>query len=142
MAPITRSQAASTPEPCGGADDLDEGESSSVVTEEGCVAVQSVRAVRKTGDDAVRADALSGLVRCGVCGRRMDSHWINHRPGFRDRHGHTSTRQRAADQPKSLLRPEDRLSDWLTAQLGNESSSVGAARLREAGQTITCSAET
>ncbi|MBK0869884.1 MULTISPECIES: recombinase family protein [unclassified Saccharopolyspora] len=87
-----------------------------LVTEADFVAAQSIRAPRKAGDGTVRTYALAGLVRCGVCGRRMDSHWINRRPGYRCRHGHTSSRPRTADQPRSLYVREDRLLDWLTAQ--------------------------
>ena len=114
-----------------------------LVTEEDFVAAQAVRAPRKTDDGTVRRYVLAGLVRCGVCGRRMDSHWVNQRPGYRCRHGHTSTRQRTPDVPKNLYVREDRLLDWLAVQLAHDPSSAEAAiSLREAGQTITCSADT
>lgn len=114
-----------------------------LVTEEDFVATQSVRATRKTDDGTVRRYALVGLVFCGLCGRRMDSHWINQRPGYRCRHGHTSTRRRAPDALKSLYVREDRLLEWLTSQVACSLNSVEAAsRLREAGQTITCNAAT
>lgn len=114
-----------------------------LVTEEDFVAAQSVRATRTTDKGTIRTYALAGLVCCGVCGRRMDSHWINHRPGYRCRHGLTSTRRRTADLPKSLYVREDRLLDWLTARWARDPNSVEAvAGLRAAGQMITCSAET
>lgn len=48
-----------------------------LITEADFVAAQSIRAARKVGNGTVRMYALAGLVRCGVGGRRMDSHWIN-----------------------------------------------------------------
>lgn len=39
----------------------------------------------------------------------MDSHWAYQRPGYRCRHGHTSTRSPALPRPKILYAREDHL---------------------------------
>jgi DNA invertase Pin-like site-specific DNA recombinase len=55
-----------------------------LVGPEDFLAVQNLRAVRS--EDTVRRRhryLLAGLVRCRLCGRTMDSHWVNHRPGYR-----------------------------------------------------------
>jgi site-specific DNA recombinase len=70
-----------------------------------------------TADDSRRSYRLSGLVICGLCGRRMGSHWANQRPGYRCRHGHTSAMTRAPDQPANLYVREDRLVDTLAVRL-------------------------
>jgi len=47
----------------------------------------------------------------------MDSHWVNDRAGYRCRHGHTSAKTRAPDQPGNLYVREDRLLDLLASRL-------------------------
>ncbi|MCX2729431.1 zinc ribbon domain-containing protein [Saccharopolyspora sp. NFXS83] len=71
--------------------------------------MQHIRAAHATGSGDTRTYLLAGLVRCGVCRRRMDSHWANGRPGYRCRHGHTSTRHQSPDRPKNLYVREDNL---------------------------------
>ncbi|MBO3751118.1 recombinase family protein [Streptosporangiaceae bacterium NEAU-GS5] len=88
-----------------------------LVSEADFVAVQAVRAARTTADGRRRTYLLSGLVICGQCGRRMDSHWANQRPGYRCRHGHTSAKTRTPDQLKNLYVREDRLFDALAVRL-------------------------
>ncbi|WP_433498598.1 recombinase family protein [Sphaerimonospora sp. CA-214678] len=88
-----------------------------LVSEADFVAVQAVRAARATADGDFRRYRLSGLVICGLCGRRMDAHWANQRPGYRCRHGHTSAKTRTSDQPRNLYIREDRLLDILSARL-------------------------
>jgi site-specific DNA recombinase len=58
-----------------------------LVSEADFVAVQAVRSTRAAGDAKPRIYRLAGLRRCGLCGRRLDSHWVNDRPGYRCRHG-------------------------------------------------------
>ncbi|MEV6823496.1 hypothetical protein [Amycolatopsis sp. NPDC051102] len=45
------------------------------------LAVQGMRAARPTQHGGTRTYVLAGLVQCQLCGRRLDSHWINGRPG-------------------------------------------------------------
>lgn len=54
--------------------------------------IQGMRVACKTQDGDTRSYRLAGLIACGRCGRRFDSHWVNHRAGCRCRHGHTSIR--------------------------------------------------
>ncbi|MER7178371.1 zinc ribbon domain-containing protein [Streptomyces hyaluromycini] len=49
--------------------------------------VQQTRAARLTVPG--RTYTLAGLLHCGMCGRRMESHWTQ-RPAYRCRHGHSS----------------------------------------------------
>jgi hypothetical protein len=50
---------------------------------------------------------------CGICGRRVDAHWVHKRPGYRCRHGHTSAAPRPADAPRNVYLREDHLLDAL-----------------------------
>jgi site-specific DNA recombinase len=88
-----------------------------LVSEAGFVAVQAMRATRPAADGSRRDYQLSEVIVCESCGRRMDSHWVNQRPGYRCRHGHTSAKTRAPDQPNNLYVREDRLLGLLAALL-------------------------
>lgn len=59
-----------------------------LVDEATFVAIQGIRAGRLTKDGDRREYALAGLVVRGVCGRRMDAHWVHNRPGYRCRRLH------------------------------------------------------
>jgi hypothetical protein len=104
--------------------------------------------VMRTRPDDVdhRAEyVLAGLVRCGVCGRRMDSHWVHGRPGYRCRHGYTSAHTRPADVPKRLYWREDRLLERLVAlplfaDIAGARKNGLAERLRAQGQLVQCHA--
>jgi hypothetical protein len=67
-----------------------------LVSDDDFVAAQAIRAARPTQDGSPRVYLLAGLLKCGFCGRRLDSHWANGRPGYRCRHGYTSARPRTA----------------------------------------------
>lgn len=54
----------------------------------------------------IGAAMAAGLV-LGFCGRRMDSHWVNQRPGYRCRHSHTSSKPPTAGHPKMLYPREN-----------------------------------
>ncbi|MEU4770162.1 recombinase zinc beta ribbon domain-containing protein [Actinosynnema sp. NPDC023794] len=107
--------------------------------------VQKVRARRPNGDGGERRYLLAGLVVCGVCGRRMDSHWVHGRPGYRCRHGYTSARLRMPGAPALLYWREDRLLERIAVladELGQPLSSTGdgaAALLAAAGIGVVCS---
>ena len=67
-------------------------------------------------DDTVdrhRTYWLAGLIRCALCGRKMDAHWINNRPGYRCRHGHRSSRPSLGGAPGNLYLREDELLERL-----------------------------
>src|SRR6266705_4993447 len=60
-----------------------------LVSEEDFTAVQGIRAERDTTATSGRRYLLAGLLRCGICGRRMESGWASNRPAYRCRHGHS-----------------------------------------------------
>lgn len=83
-----------------------------LVTEADFVAVQHIRAAREVTPG--RTYRLAGLLRCGLCGRRMDAHWAHQRPGYRCRHGHTSASAEPG-RPRNAHVREDRVLDHLPA---------------------------
>ncbi len=87
-----------------------------LVSEADFLAVQQIRAARVNGDGARRRYLLAGLLICGLCGRRMDAHWVNGRPGYRCRHGHSSARPGSPDCPRNLYVREDVLLDELVGR--------------------------
>ena len=119
-----------------------------LVSEADFVAAQRVRAVRPNNDGVTREYALVGLLRCGLCGRRLDAHWVHDRAGYRCRHGFASARSRPVGSPRNVYVRED----VILAQLGErfviERDGVGdggrreatemASRLRAQGKAIVC----
>jgi hypothetical protein len=86
-----------------------------LVSEKDYVAVQGIRAERDTGTAAGRRYMLAGVLRCGICGRRLESCWANNRPAYRCRHGHTSATKPDPARPKNLYIREDRVLPHLPA---------------------------
>jgi DNA invertase Pin-like site-specific DNA recombinase len=92
-----------------------------LVSESDFIAAQDVTAARgpvPRDDPAVperRQYLLAGLLRCGTCGRRMESAWSNGRPAYRCRHGHTSAAVPDAGRPGNAYVREDRLLPQLPA---------------------------
>lgn len=82
-----------------------------LITEEQFIAAQAIHTAPTPVDGTPRHYILAGLVCCGVCGRIMDSHWVHGRPGYRCRHGYTSSRTKASPRPKILYIREDHLLD-------------------------------
>ncbi|MCW3844917.1 zinc ribbon domain-containing protein [Micromonospora yasonensis] len=89
-----------------------------LVSEEQFVAAQAIHTATTPTDGTPRHYLLAGLVCCGVCGRIMDSHWVHGRPGYRCRHGHTSSRTKTSPQPKILYIREDHLLDRIRHDRG------------------------
>jgi DNA invertase Pin-like site-specific DNA recombinase len=83
------------------------------------LAVQGMRTSRATKDGQIRHYVLAGLVVCGVCGRRMDAHWVHGRRGYRCRHGYSSAAPRPADAPRNVYVREDRLLELLPGWLAD-----------------------
>jgi DNA invertase Pin-like site-specific DNA recombinase len=100
-----------------------------LVSEPDFIAAQAIRAARPTGDGATRRYLLAGLVICGRCGRRMDAHWVNGRPGYRCRHGRTSAKPPANGHPKTLYRREDHLLADLTGHIDPGVTSLDGTEL-------------
>jgi site-specific DNA recombinase len=61
-----------------------------LVTEADFIAVQDLDARRGPGTPPGRCYQLAGLLRCGTCGRLMESCWSNGKAAYRCRHGHTT----------------------------------------------------
>lgn len=97
-----------------------------LVSEQDFVAAQAIRAMPEPADGSVRTYVLVGLVRCGICDRRMDSHWVHGRAGYRCRHSHTSAQPRTLGQPKPVYVREDRILAVVLARLGDPPSASGA----------------
>ncbi|KDN22417.1 recombinase [Amycolatopsis rifamycinica] len=91
-----------------------------LITEQDFVAAQQIRAARPASDGRPRRFALAGLIHCGVCDRRLDSHWNHGRPTYRCRHGHTSTQRAGQLRPKTLYVREDHLVDEIHIRLRGE----------------------
>ncbi|MEU4253054.1 recombinase family protein [Amycolatopsis sp. NPDC026612] len=91
-----------------------------LVTEQDFIAAQQIRAARPTTDGHAHRFALAGLIHCGVCSRRLDSHWNHGSATYRCRHGHTSTQRVDQPRPKTLYVREDHLVDEISIRLGNE----------------------
>ena len=77
-----------------------------LVTEADFIAVQGMRATR---EDAKHPYQLAGLLRCALCQRTVEGHWVNHVPGYRCRHGHTSAATPDPGRPKNTYLREDRI---------------------------------
>ncbi len=119
-----------------------------LVSEARFLAVQEVRAARPTRDGVARRYVLSGLVRCGLCGRRLDSHWVHGRAGYRRRHGGSSASPPRLGEPKIVYVREDRLVEELHDRCRlndggggggdkHDDVAVMVAKLRRAGLLIT-----
>jgi site-specific DNA recombinase len=97
-----------------------------LASEEDFVAAQGARVARTTVDGTVRLYRLSGLVRCGVCERRMEAHHVHGLAGNRCRHGYRSSRIRPADVPRNVYVREDHLIDLVRNHLQGDGYQVGA----------------
>jgi site-specific DNA recombinase len=77
-----------------------------LVSEADYIAAQDVNAARgpspyaDPGEVEKRRYLLTGLLKCGVCGRRMECAWSNGKPAYRCRHGRTTASAPAPDRPK------------------------------------------
>ncbi len=92
-----------------------------LVSEDDYIAAQTISAVPAPEDGSTRVYALVGLLICRICGRRLESHWVYHRPGYRCRHGHTSAKPAVADRPKNLYLREDHILALVANQLDRQS---------------------
>jgi len=72
-----------------------------LVSEADFIAAQDASAPRGPAGTATRRYLLAGLLRCGVCGRRLESAWSNGKPAYRCRHGYTSPTRPDPARPKT-----------------------------------------
>jgi hypothetical protein len=89
-----------------------------IVSEQDFIAAQAINAVAGAQDGSAREYLLVGLVQCGQCGRRMESHWVHGRPGYRCRHGHNSSKSALPGRARNLYLREDRIVARVLARLG------------------------
>jgi site-specific DNA recombinase len=80
-----------------------------LVSEEDFIAVQGLRAQRVAGMAERRRYLLAGLLRCGICGRRVESCWAGNRPAYRCRHGYSSAVTPKPARPKNAYVREDHI---------------------------------
>lgn len=64
-----------------------------LVSDADFLAVQQITALAAPHDGGRHRYQLTGLLACELCGRRLEGHWVNARPGYRCRHGHTPRSQ-------------------------------------------------
>ena len=86
-----------------------------LVSEADFIAAQDARAPRGPAGAATRRYLLAGLLRCGTCGRRLESAWSNGKPAYRCRHGYTSAVTPHPARPKNLYIREDTILPRLAA---------------------------
>ncbi len=117
-----------------------------LVSDTDFIAVQAVRSTRTATDGTPRTYRLAGLLQCRICGRRLDSHWVNNRPGYRCRHGHTSAHpaNNHEDRERAVYLREDELLQDLATALHRGSGRPPRADevpglLRAGNFTIVCS---
>ncbi|MDQ3404665.1 MAG: zinc ribbon domain-containing protein [Actinomycetota bacterium] len=102
-----------------------------LVEEDIFLLVQGMRAAHPAKDGTVHHYALTGLLVCRVCGRRMEPHWVHERPAYRCRHGYSSANLRPPDGLRIVNAREDRvLAD------GVERTERQRGRRAAAGSTI------
>jgi site-specific DNA recombinase len=108
-----------------------------LVSVEDFITVQGIRAPRESADGK-RRYRLAGLLRCGICRRRMESCWSNGRAAYRCRHGHSSAATPDPARPKNLYIREDRILPHLPAlylPLTTAQPASGRRRRRTRGGT-------
>jgi site-specific DNA recombinase len=77
-----------------------------LVSEAGYIAAQDINAARGSsprtdpGKVEKRRYLLAGLLKCGACGRRMESAWSNGKAAYRCRHGRTTASLPDPGRPK------------------------------------------
>jgi len=86
-----------------------------LVSEADFIAAQDASAPRGPAGPAARQYLLAGLLRCGDCGRRLESAWSNGKPAYRCRHGYTSATRPNPGRPRNLYIREDTIMPRLAA---------------------------
>lgn len=79
-----------------------------LVSDADFLAAQQITAIPMPADSRARRYRLTGLLVCGLCGRRLEAQWVHGRPGYRCRHGHTSARQ-PDERLRAIYWPEHRI---------------------------------
>jgi hypothetical protein len=111
-----------------------------LVSEEDFIAAQQVSALSVPDDCRARRYLLVGLIRCQLCGRMMDSHWVNNHAGYRCRHGNRSAGPAGSGRPRNVYVHEEKAIRGIATQLDMSSTSPEAIadHLREHYMIVTC----
>jgi hypothetical protein len=93
-------------------------------------AAQNINAAATPHDDGARNYALTGLLLCEICRRRLQPHWVHGHPGYRCRHGRTSAHQ-PGGHPRWVYWPEHRIVTEILAQFTKTGLLPADAGMRE-----------
>jgi len=104
-----------------------------IISEADYIAAQDASAPRGPAGLATRRYLLAGLLRCGLCGRRLESAWSNGKPAYRCRHGYTSATRPDPGRPKNLYIREDQILPRLATLAILHASDQHAQRGRNEG---------
>jgi len=86
-----------------------------IISEADYIAAQDLSLRRGPDSPADRCYQLAGLLRCGICGRLLESCWSNGKAAYRCRHGHTSATSPGPARPKNAYIREDQILPRLPA---------------------------
>lgn len=122
------------------------GAHTALVSEANFVAAQHITAIAVPDDANPRRYQLTGLVICGLCGRRGEGHWAHGRARYRCWHGYTSASHAQPNRMKTLYVREDQVLAEAGVQLAHHLSTTPAAvpvsglagQLRSRGVAIVC----
>ncbi len=112
-----------------------------LVSEADFIAAQDASAPRGPAGPATRRYLLAGLLRCGVCGRRLESAWSNGKPAYRCRHGYTSATRPEPDRPRNLYIREDTIMPRLAALAILHTQDAGLPASGQPNRAITAPAQ-
>jgi signal transduction histidine kinase len=90
-----------------------------LVSDHDFITAEAVTGRARPADGATHTYLLVGLLRCGDCGRSMDSQWSHGNPCYRCRHGHTTAHLPGARSARNLHIREDVTLARLRAELGH-----------------------
>jgi DNA invertase Pin-like site-specific DNA recombinase len=118
-----------------------------LISEDTFLQAQQITAIAVPDDANLDRYQLTGLVICGLCGRRAEGHWAHGRARYRCLHGRTSASDVQLEHPKMLYVRQDQLIEQATLQLahliGADPASISVAelavQLRGRGITMVCS---
>jgi site-specific DNA recombinase len=117
-----------------------------LVSEQDFLRAQQVSALAVPDDANPHRYQLTGLLICGLCGRRLEGQWVHGRAGYRCRHGYTSGCDVQPDRAKILYLREDQVLAAAGRQLAHhvgvdpqvlDGGELGR-QLRWRGYTILC----
>jgi site-specific DNA recombinase len=78
-----------------------------LVSEQDFIRAQQISALAVPDDANPHRYQLTGLLVCGLCGRRLEGQWVHGRAGYRCRHGYTSGSDAQPDRAKILYLREE-----------------------------------